>query len=222
VNFTAGVTTAWTAWLVAAPSVAPAHPRDFALGFVVTAVASALPDVDHPGSTVGRVVPFHKVIAWVGGGHRMLFHSALAVAGVWWLTAWLTGSPTLALAAAVGYGAHLFTDVLTVMGIAIGYGLGLPFLAVGRVLEQFRKTRKIGKAFTRVGRALHRKTTVGWITTGSIHEERYVAWLRRFSLLMIVAYSLLVANHYVHLIDTEEVQHQWRKFSDSLRPRTRT
>ncbi|MBL0497003.1 metal-dependent hydrolase [Aeromonas caviae] len=91
---------------------------------VPMALASALlPDLDHPGSLLGRQLP------WISGplsrlfGHRGFTHSLLAVGmGVWGLAQveapWLL-SGAVKDALIVGYLSHLLGDWLTPMGIPL-------------------------------------------------------------------------------------------------------
>lgn len=216
-NAKAGVVTAQVAWLATAPWLATPDTKEWLFGFVVAGVASYLPDLDHPGSTAGRAVPgiLQRLFRWACGGHRMLAHSALAVLGVWWLTQFLLEDQTIADSAAVGYSAHIFTDMLTVQGVGLLYGFGLPFLLAGKVLAGLGATR-LGKTLVRIGRAFHRKTQFGWMTTGSIHEERYVTWVQRLGMLLLVTFLLLLASRHTVHVDTKEVQQRWEKFSGSL------
>jgi inner membrane protein len=124
VNARAGVVTSQTAWLASLPvlSVAPtlgASARGAAAGFLVAALASFLPDLDHPKATVGRYVP--GWVRWILGGHRMGSHSFFAVAGAWWLTGYLLENPIIANAMAVGWLSHIVLDMLTVQGAGVLY-----------------------------------------------------------------------------------------------------
>lgn len=92
-----------------------------ATGVVVAAAASAAPDVDTLGSTVGRVFsPLARRIER-RYGHRTLTHcyaAQLAVAVVALPLAWLDGSHLYA-ALVVGYASHPFLDTLTVQGVRV-------------------------------------------------------------------------------------------------------
>jgi inner membrane protein len=100
-----------------------AWPVDLALvaGFVVVMIGAALPDIDHPESTVGRRVKWISYPIRFIFGHRGITHSAIAVAGMMWLAiaqdnlwiSWL----------ALGYLLHLVGDYLTDSGIPLMYPL---------------------------------------------------------------------------------------------------
>jgi inner membrane protein len=90
---------------------------------LAVAATSILPDVDNPeswiGHRLGRVSQdLHRLF-----GHRSFLHSFLALLlftmalglALWWVT----GGPALALAASVGYGSHLFADMMTLGGVQI-------------------------------------------------------------------------------------------------------
>lgn len=221
-NAKAGVVTAQVAWLATAPWLATPDPKEWCFGFVVAAVTSYLPDLDHPGSTAGRAVPgpVQHLFRWLCGGHRMLAHSALAVLGVWWLTQYLLEDQTIANAAAAGYASHVFTDVLTVQGVGLLYGFGAPFIVAGKILLALG-VKRLGRTLVRIGRGFHRKTRFGWMTTGSIHEERYVKVVQWIGIVLLVTFALLFASRHVFHVNTKEVQDWWEKFSKSLaRPTT--
>ena len=85
------------------------------------AAASVLPDVDHPGSWIG-----HRLGSFSEGlnrffGNRSFLHSLLAlvlITVVVGLPLWLVSeNPPLAVAVFVGYGSHLFSDMMTLGGV---------------------------------------------------------------------------------------------------------
>ncbi len=95
-----------------------------AMGPAVACLIGGLaPDLDHPRSTAGRVLPWLSAPLAATFGHRGALHSllgfALAAAAAFWLaqTFWLPDA--LALAFAVGYLSHLAADALTYQGIPI-------------------------------------------------------------------------------------------------------
>ena len=92
-----------------------------ATGLVVAAAASAAPDVDTLGSTVGRVfAPLARRIErrW---GHRTVTHcyAAQAAVGVLALPLLWGGLPHLYAAVVAGYVSHCFLDTLTVQGVRV-------------------------------------------------------------------------------------------------------
>jgi inner membrane protein len=114
------------ALLGAAAGVAVAHATGAPLlaGGIVAALAGLLPDVDHPHSAVGRLLPrwWHRLTP----GHRGPTHSlvwclALAVA-VHAANGALNGAgagPLLALAVLAGSLSHVLADGLTVAGVPL-------------------------------------------------------------------------------------------------------
>lgn len=108
-------------WLAAAPilHLPPFDPID--LGAVV--VGSLLPDVDHPGSWVGRRIrPVSTAIA-ATFSHRGITHSAIAVIGLTLLllnAGYRRGGVS---ALAVGYLSHLAADMLTPRGLRLAWPL---------------------------------------------------------------------------------------------------
>lgn len=98
------------------------HPYLFFLLFVI---ASLLPDIDHPGSTLGRKLwPFSWGIRLVFG-HRGLIHS-IFIPIVLVVLGWYTGYLWLGAAVAGGYFIHLVTDALTPSGVK-PFGIGPTF-----------------------------------------------------------------------------------------------
>ena len=92
-----------------------------ATGVVVAAAASAAPDVDTLGSTVGRVfAPLARRIER-RFGHRTITHcyaAQVAVAAIALPLVW-AGQPHLYAALVVGYASHPFLDTLTVQGVRV-------------------------------------------------------------------------------------------------------
>ena len=88
--------------------LAPIEPAAYA----AAAVASLLPDIDHPGSKMGRRLwwlawPIHLLF-----GHRGVTHSLLAWIAATAAAVLLVG-PVIGAAFAVGYGSHLLGDAIT-------------------------------------------------------------------------------------------------------------
>jgi len=93
------------------------------LGAAVGAVAALLPDIDHPGSLVGRRVPVLPALLSVITGHRTVTHTVwfclavaagagvLAVSLAGWAWAWLS-APTFC-----GALSHLLLDGCTRSGV---------------------------------------------------------------------------------------------------------
>jgi endonuclease YncB( thermonuclease family) len=90
---------------------------------LVVAATSVLPDADYPKSWLGHRLgsvsqDLHRLL-----GHRSFLHSFLAL--LLFTTAlglplwWVTGQPALAVATFVGYGSHLFADMMTLGGVQL-------------------------------------------------------------------------------------------------------
>jgi len=92
------------------------NPVDYALA----ALGALLPDIDHPGSWIGRRF---KLIAWpvtIVFGHRGITHSLLATAAV--SAALLTQvAAAWTVPIGLGYLSHLLADYLTPAGIPLLY-----------------------------------------------------------------------------------------------------
>ncbi|MCL6557256.1 MAG: metal-dependent hydrolase [Firmicutes bacterium] len=96
-------------------------------GAVTGAVAALLPDIDHPGSTIGRKIPVIPVILEATAGHRTVTHTLwfcfAVAAGFGFLANWLAGFGLpaggflLALPALAGSLSHLALDALTRSGV---------------------------------------------------------------------------------------------------------
>lgn len=111
VNHLAVSLTAWYAVHALIPEAGPLEPSS--LGLV--ALGTALPDIDHPNSTIGSQF---KWLSWpirVVFGHRTITHSLIAVGALWYLATifpWL--NPLL-----FGYVGHLVGDWLTPAGLKL-------------------------------------------------------------------------------------------------------
>jgi inner membrane protein len=90
---------------------------------LAVAAASVLPDADNPKSWFGRLLGRVSQDLNRLFGHRSFLHSLLALLlftmalglPLWWVT----GQPALALATSVGYGSHLFADMMTLGGVRL-------------------------------------------------------------------------------------------------------
>lgn len=126
----------------------------FAAGFVASggdpvsslaaALASLLPDVESPGSFLGRRLPVVSRAANLAFGHRQALHSLLAAAGACaasFAVARTSGLPgDLSAAVLAGYASHLVLDSLNPAGVPWFWPLKarvrLPLAEVGGVLER--------------------------------------------------------------------------------------
>ena len=109
-HFVFGVTTAFglsqLGWLEASIPV-----------FAAAGFGSLLPDIDHPGSVVGRRLWFVSIPVAMIFGHRGITHSLIAVVAISAAIAWQTGSQQWIVALAIGYLTHLMGDWLTPSGV---------------------------------------------------------------------------------------------------------
>lgn len=98
-----------------------AWPLDLSLlaAFALVMLGAALPDIDHPESTVGRRVKWLSHPIRLVFGHRGITHSIVAVFGMMWL-AFVYGNVWLSWLA-LGYLLHLVGDYLTDSGIPLLY-----------------------------------------------------------------------------------------------------
>ena len=87
---------------------------------VLAAVTSILPDADYPKSWLGRQLGSVSEDLNRFFGHRSFLHSLLALVLVTLVLGlplwWNTGRPSPMIAVFVGYGSHLFADMMTVGG----------------------------------------------------------------------------------------------------------
>ena len=125
------------AWVTLAP-VLHLPPFD-ALHVGLAVLGSLLPDVDHPGSWVGRRArPVSTVVAAVLG-HRGVTHSAVAMAALLQLLAHAGERRGVVTALVVGYCSHLAADMLTPRGLRLAWPLrrswGLPLCRTGSAAE---------------------------------------------------------------------------------------
>lgn len=93
------------------------------MGAGIGAAAALLPDIDHPGSVVGRKVPILPVVISALAGHRGITHtvwfcaSVAALAGFLAAPAGTVTAVSIACCALVGGLSHLALDGLTLSGV---------------------------------------------------------------------------------------------------------
>lgn len=197
-----GLLTANTAWLAAAPWYVQHDWKGWVAGFGFAMIGSALPDLDHRGSTLGALAGrrTQAVISFLAGGHRMGTHSLPGVYLIWMLCSFLldsTQGQTVADALAIGVLAHIFTDILTVQGVALLYPCGWPVIWLGRLMG------RRGRVLVRLGRLMNAKTRAGWITTNSNHERRYCNGMRVVGATLLLGYALVLAPQAVAWTDQQ-------------------
>ena len=93
----------------------------------VAAVASLLPDIDHPRSRIGRLCPPVSSFLYRKVGHRTLTHSIFG----WLITAviflplkYIDGGGSLYKAAIIGYVSHAIIDLVNKDGVCLTYPIG--------------------------------------------------------------------------------------------------
>jgi inner membrane protein len=101
------------------------------VGLPFAAVGGLLPDIDHPGSTLGRKLPLISHLIRMFLGHRGFTHSLLALAGSLWGLYYLDVHGVLhavSLTSATGAGcaslligsvSHLMADAMTKSGVPL-------------------------------------------------------------------------------------------------------
>lgn len=114
----------------------PIEPVPLALA----AVGSLMPDLDHPSSACGRLVPFVSIPMSMIFGHRGITHSLLMVVGLvvvfyFYGTTWFV--PPLI----IGYLSHLAGDMLTNSGVPLLWPFQrkfvIPIFNTGGIIEWF-------------------------------------------------------------------------------------
>ena len=104
----------------------------------VAAVSSLVPDLDTPGSTLGRLAFPVSALLNAALGHRSVLHSAIGL-GIY-AALFQVFAPKFLLAALIGYGSHLLLDALNPKGIfplwPLPLKLSIPLVKAGGVLEK--------------------------------------------------------------------------------------
>lgn len=108
---------------------------------LIAGVSSLLPDIDHPSSAFGRVVPFISYPISAIFGHRGITHSLFAiVAGVVALYIY-SGQVWFMPPLIIGYLSHIFGDLVCNSGVPLFWPrkdkIAFPLFSTGGVLEFF-------------------------------------------------------------------------------------
>lgn len=153
-------------WVLAAPLLHLPMLQPVALGLVVA--GSLLPDIDHPGSWVGRRMrPVSRVLAAVLG-HRGVTHSAVAVLAAS-LLAWRTRTAEV-WPVVIGYGSHLVADMLTPRGLRLAWPLrgswGVALCRTGSPAEGIVVALVLGAAWWSVAHPVRPVQTVAIVRMG--------------------------------------------------------
>ena len=85
--------------------------------FAAASLGSLLPDIDHPGSVVGKRLWLVAMPVAMIFGHRGITHSLIAVVVMSAAIAWQIGAQPWVVALAIGYLTHLIGDWLTPSGV---------------------------------------------------------------------------------------------------------
>jgi inner membrane protein len=91
------------------------HVDDLPLFFVLTAIGALLPDIDHEGSTINKILPVTRFIAPLFT-HRGFFHSVFPILALYFFFGW-AGYPLVGLYLGFGYFSHLVSDSFTKLGV---------------------------------------------------------------------------------------------------------
>jgi endonuclease YncB( thermonuclease family) len=90
---------------------------------LAAAATSILPDADYPKSWLGHQLGTISLDLNRLFGHRSFLHSLLALVLVTLVLGlplwWITGRPSTTIAVGVGYGSHLFADMMTLGGVQL-------------------------------------------------------------------------------------------------------
>ena len=81
--------------------------------FAAAGLGALLPDIDHPGSVVGRRLWFFSIPVSLLFGHRGITHSLIAVVVMSAAIVWQAGAQPWVAALAIGYLTHLVGDWLS-------------------------------------------------------------------------------------------------------------
>lgn len=109
------------------------------LELAVATASSLLPDIDHPKSAFGRVVPFLSIPLSAIFGHRGITHSLLAVAAMAVAGAMYFNTPGFAMAVIIGYLSHLLADAFSNSGVPLLWPskrkFAIPIIKTGGIVE---------------------------------------------------------------------------------------
>lgn len=107
-------------------------PVNAAVMIGVSAVAGLLPDLDTPGSTLGRRVPIFSFLVKLTLGHRGMLHGILPWIGFWLLISRIPAAAFLAVPGVLATLSHLILDALTPSGVPLLWPLGIQ-IHLGRI-----------------------------------------------------------------------------------------
>lgn len=206
------------AWLAAAPLVGHYAPgltthgyRELIAAVIVTAGTALLPDLDHPGSTIGQALGpltawLARVVATATGGHRHGTHSIL-FAGAAGYGGWALGSvgtrwalPAIVVFAALACAALGVTDTFAAAVLSCA-AAGYVLVAGGATIAWLGPAVAIGCAAHLLGDALTERGVpllwplipcrfrVGAVDTGSQVERLLIAPALVLALIVLATHS---------------------------------
>ena len=94
----------------------PFYHQNIILYFVLVLVGALLPDIDHEGSKINKILPLTKYMGRLFK-HRGFFHSVFPPLIIFLALYFLTNWSYIGIALGVGYFSHLLSDGLTKMGV---------------------------------------------------------------------------------------------------------
>lgn len=103
------------AWVVVAPFTG-ATWQEVVVGTAVAGVAGLGPDIDHPTTSLGRVIPWVSRPLSKVTKHRVHTHSIASVVAIWLVFGVI--DPVMAAATSTGWGSHIVLDAFTRQGVA--------------------------------------------------------------------------------------------------------
>ena len=125
---------AWT-WAARHLGLPPLDPQALAL----TTIGALLPDIDHPGSWVGRRLRVISRPLAATIGHRGVTHSVVAVLACLMLLRWQGFSRGVIDPLVIGYLSHLAADLLTSSGLRLAWPMrqrqAIPLCRTGSMSE---------------------------------------------------------------------------------------
>ncbi|MBE0506064.1 MAG: metal-dependent hydrolase [Marinospirillum sp.] len=93
-------------------------------------IGALAPDLDHPNSRMGRIIPpLSRFIHRNGGGHRGMTHSFLIMIPMLWLSLWLWGKHQSQMQSGSGWWGWLFGGSQSESGLTPDGFLGVVMLA---------------------------------------------------------------------------------------------
>lgn len=89
------------------------------LSILFAVIGSLLPDIDYPGSLVGKLFPSVSNALYKSVGHRSVTHSVYIAIGLMIMSLFVYQDNYLLYALTLGYISHLITDMSTPSGVQL-------------------------------------------------------------------------------------------------------